>query len=144
MAGDRLANRSIMAKMLRGRFGIISAILLCVTYVGYRMYESQGDAALLREKTLEEAVPTVAVVSPKPGASTETITLPGNIVGWYEAPVYARVTGYVKMWYKDYGDQVKKGDILAEINAPDLDAEYAQAKADLETQRARYRTKCKN
>ena len=53
--------------------------------------------------------------------------------------MYARVTGYVKMWYKDYGDQVKKGDILAEINAPDLDAEYAQAKADLETQRARYR-----
>ena len=50
-------------------------------------------------------------------------------MGWYEAPIYARVTGYVKMWYKDYGDQVKKGDILAEINAPDLDAEYAQAKA---------------
>jgi RND family efflux transporter MFP subunit len=58
-------------------------------------------------------------------------------VGWYEAPIYARVTGYVKMWYKDYGDQVKKGDILAEINAPDLDAEYAQAKADLETERAK-------
>jgi len=115
------------------------ALVLLVFYVGHRMYESRGDAALLREKTVEEAVPTVAVVSPKPGAATETITLPGNIVGWYEAPMYARVTGYVKMWYKDYGDQVKKGDILAEINAPDLDAEYAQAKADLETQRARYR-----
>src|SRR5690348_10468670 len=139
MAGDRLAKKSIMVKMLHGRLGIISAILLCVFYVGHRMYESRGDAALLREKTVEEAVPTVAVVSPKPGAATETITLPGNIVGWYEAPMYARVTGYVKMWYKDYGDQVKKGDILAEINAPDLDAEYAQAKADLETQRARYR-----
>jgi len=128
-----------MVKMLHGRLGIISAILLCVFYVGHRMYESRGDAALLREKTVEEAVRPVAVVSPKPGAATETITLPGNIVGWYEAPMYARVTGYVKMWYKDYGDQVKKGDILAEINAPDLDAEYAQAKADLETQRARYR-----
>src|SRR5205823_14632933 len=59
--------------------------------------------------------------------------------GWYEAPIYARVTGYVKMWYKDYGDHVKQGDVLAEINAPDLDAEYAQAKADLESERAKYR-----
>jgi RND family efflux transporter MFP subunit len=59
-------------------------------------------------------------------------------VGWYEAPIYARVTGYVKMWYKDYGAEVKKGDVLAEINAPDLDAEYAQARADLESERAKY------
>lgn len=126
-------------KRLNGKRFAFAAILFLVLYVGHRIYESRGDAALMREKTLEEAVPTVAIVYPKPGALSETITLPGNIVGWYEAPMYARVTGYVKMWYKDYGDQVKKGDILAEINAPDLDAEYAQAKADLETQRARYR-----
>jgi RND family efflux transporter MFP subunit len=128
-----------MMNRLNGKRIAFVAILLLVFYVGHRIYESRSDAALMREKTLEEAVPTVAVVYPKPGAASETITLPGNIVGWYEAPMYARVTGYVKMWYKDYGDQVKKGDILAEINAPDLDAEYAQAKADLETQRARYR-----
>ncbi|HXF92436.1 MAG TPA: efflux RND transporter periplasmic adaptor subunit [Nitrospiraceae bacterium] len=107
-------------------------------YIGYRIYESRLDAASLREETLTTAVPTVAVVSPKPVPATETITLPGNIVGWFEAPIYARVTGYVKMWYKDYGDVVRKGDVLAEINAPDLDAEYAQAKADLETERAKY------
>ncbi|MEP6657378.1 MAG: efflux RND transporter periplasmic adaptor subunit [Betaproteobacteria bacterium] len=128
-----------MMKTLNGKRIAFLTILLCVFYLGYRIYESKSDAALLREQTLEAAVPTVAVVSPKAGAPTETITLPGNIVGWYEAPMYARVTGYVKMWYKDYGDQVKRGDILAEINAPDLDAEYAQAKADLDTQRARYR-----
>jgi RND family efflux transporter MFP subunit len=126
-------------KTLSGRAIVFLGIVLFVFYVGYRIYESRSDAALLREKTVEDAVPTVAVVNPKPGPSTETITLPGNIVGWYEAPIYARVTGYVKMWYKDYGDPVKKGDILAEINAPDLDAEYAQAKADLDTERARYK-----
>ena len=126
-------------KTLSGRAIVFLGIVLFVFYVGYRIYESRSDAALLREKTVEDAVPTVAVVNPKPGPSTETITLPGNIVGWYEAPMYARVTGYVKMWYKDYGDPVKKGDILAEINAPDLDAEYAQAKADLDTERARYK-----
>ncbi len=123
---------------LRGRSLTIAALALFVLYLGYRIYESRLDAASLREETLTNAVPTVAVVSPKPVPATETITLPGNIVGWYEAPIYARVTGYVKMWYKDYGDVVHKGDVLAEISAPDLDAEYRQAKADLETERAKY------
>ena len=126
-------------KILSGKGIALVAIILFVLYVGYRIYESRSDAALLRARTLEDAVPTVAIVRPKPVPPIETITLPGNIVGWYEAPMYARVTGYVKMWYKDYGDQVKKGDILAEINAPDLDAEYAQARADLESERAKYK-----
>jgi len=128
-----------MMKTLSRRRVVFSAILLCVLYLGYWTYENRNDVALLREKTFEPAIPTVAVVSPKPVPATETITLPGNIVGWYEAPIYARVTGYVKMWYKDYGGQVKKGNVLAEINAPDLDAQYAQARADLETERARYK-----
>ncbi len=128
-----------MMKMLSGRGAVGWVVLLFVLYVGYRVYENKSDAAQLRARTLEDAVPTVATVHPKPSAPTETIILPGNVVGWYEAPMYARVTGYVKMWYKDYGDQVKTGDILAEINAPDLDAEYAQSRADLESERARYR-----
>jgi RND family efflux transporter MFP subunit len=117
----------------------LSVISLVLLYLGYRIYESRSDAALLREQTLEGAVPTVAIVAPTPVPATETITLPGNVVGWYEAPMYARVTGYVKMWYRDYGAQVEKGDVLAEINAPDLDAEYQQAKADLDSERARYK-----
>jgi len=128
-----------MMQRLSGKVVALSVISLVLLYLGYRIYESRSDAALLREQTLEGAVPTVAIVSPTPVPSTETITLPGNVVGWYEAPMYARVTGYVKMWYRDYGDQVKKGDVLAEINAPDLDAEYQQAKADLDSERARYK-----
>ena len=128
-----------MMQRLSGKVVALSVISLVLLYLGYRIYESRSDAALLREQTLESAVPTVAIVSPTPVPSTETITLPGNVVGWYEAPMYARVTGYVKMWYRDYGDQVKKGDVLAEINAPDLDAEYQQAKADLDSERARYK-----
>jgi RND family efflux transporter MFP subunit len=122
----------------RGRYILVSAVLLFVLYLGYRVYENRSDAAALRHQTFENAIPTVAVVRPMPVPATETITLPGNIVGWYEAPIYARVTGYVKMWYKDYGDHVKTGDILAEINTPDLDAEYRQAKADLESERAKF------
>ncbi len=117
---------------------VIAFIVVCGFYLGYRMHEANSDAALLQNKTLEEAVPTVAVVSPKPLPGIETVILPGNIVGWYEAPIYARVTGYVKMWHKDYGDIVKAGEVLAEINTPDLDAEYQQAHADLESERVKY------
>ena len=125
--------------ILKGKRMALSAILLCVFYLVLRILASGDDATALLKKTIEDAVPTVAVVHPTLGATTETITLPGNIVGWFEAPIYARVTGYVKMWYKDYGAQVKKGEVLAEINAPDLDADYAQTKADLDTELAKYR-----
>jgi len=124
-------------KVLRGNGFVIALILLGVGYLGYRLYDSRLEAAALRETTLERAVPTVAVIHATPLPSSETITLPGNIQAWYEAPIYAQVSGYVKMWYKDYGAQVKKGDVLAEINAPALDAQYAQAKADLESERAK-------
>ena len=122
----------------RGRLIASLAILLCALYLGYRIYDGRNDAAALHPERPEETVRTVTVIRPKPVPATETITLPGNIVGWYEAPIYARVTGYVKMWYKKYGDGVKKGDLLAEISAPDLDAEYRQAKAYLKSERARY------
>lgn len=122
--------------MLRGSGFVIVAIILGGLYIGYRIYESNLDAAALRHETLDSAVPTVAITYAKPVEPNETITLPGNIQAWFEAPIYAQVSGYVRMWYKDYGAPVKKGDVLAEINAPTLDAQYAQAKADLESERA--------
>ena len=127
-----------MAQTFRGRRLALAAILIVALYLGYRTYESSLDAAALRDETLDAAVPTVAVTSPKPSAPTETITLPGNIAAWFAAPIYAQVSGYVKMWHKDYGAQVKTGDVLAEINAPALDAQYEQAKADLEAEKAKY------
>ena len=127
-----------MMQHLRGKFVTLSAVLLFLFYIGYRVYEAKSSAAALQAKTTEDSIPTVAIVNPKPGDPSETITLPGNITAWFEAPIYAQVSGYVKMWYKDYGALVKKGDILAEINAPALDAQYAQAKADLDSERARY------
>ena len=127
-----------MMQRLQGKFVAVAALAVFLFYVGYRVYETKSDAAALQVKTLEGAVPTVAIVNPKLADASETITLPGNITAWFEAPIYAQVSGYVKMWYKDYGALVKKGDILAEINAPALDAQYAQAKADLESERAKY------
>lgn len=121
----------------RGKILAVIVMLLGVVYVGYRIYEGRIEAADLRTETLANAIPTVAITQATPLPPNETITLPGDIQAWYGAPIYAQVSGYVKMWYKDYGAQVKKGDVLAEINVPALDAQYAQAKADLESERAK-------
>jgi RND family efflux transporter MFP subunit len=64
------------------------------------------------------------------------LSLPGTVQAWYEAPIFARVSGYLKQWYFDYGAHVKKGDLLAEIEAPDLDAQLAATKAKLNSARA--------
>ncbi len=118
------------------------AILILVVSVGlvflvYRFAANQQGAAALQKDTLEAAITPVALVHAKTSDPTDTITLPGNIVGWNEAPIYARVEGYVKAWHADFGHEVKKGQVLAEITTPDLDAEYRQAVADLESERAR-------
>ena len=117
---------------------IVIVILICALYLSYRFYDGRLHASTLRTTTLDAAVPTVALTSAKPSSPTETMTLPGNIAAWFEAPVYAQVSGYVRMWYKDYGDEVKKGGVLAEIHQPTLDAQYEQAKADLASERAKY------
>jgi RND family efflux transporter MFP subunit len=73
----------------------------------------------------------VATVTPKQGVTGQQISLPGDIEAWYEAPIYARVSGYLKAWYFDFGAHVTKGQLLAEIDAPDLDAQLAAARARL-------------
>ena len=68
---------------------------------------------------------------PSEGAKDQELILPGDIEAYYEAPIYARVPGYLKMWYKDIGAHVKAGEQLAVIDTPDLDQQLAQAKSDL-------------
>jgi len=127
-----------MSQAIRGKALIIPAILLFALYVGYEFYERNHAAKSLQKETLENAIPTVSIVHAKPTSPKQSVTLPGSIQAWFEAPIYAQVSGYVKAWHKDYGAEVKKGDVLAEINAPALDAQFEQAKADMESQRARY------
>ena len=106
-------------------------LLVSVFYLGYRVVESRQHMSSLTEKATENDVRTVAIVHAEHLPAQETIQLPGTIEAWFQAPIYAQVSGYVKMWHKDWGAKVKRGDILAEINAPALDAQYRQAKADL-------------
>ena len=101
---------------------------------------SRDDTVAALQKTAEDAsLPRVQVVSPKPGPSQRTLTLPGNIEAWNQAPIYAQVSGYVSHWYKDYGAQVKAGDVLGTIEAPTLDAQFAASKANLAVMEARYK-----
>ncbi len=110
---------------------VILGVVLGVVYMGYRVIESRDHMDSLTEQATENNMPSVAIVQATSLPAKETIQLPGTIQAWFQAPIYAQVSGYVKMWHKDWGARVKKGDILAEINAPALDAQYRQAKADL-------------
>jgi RND family efflux transporter MFP subunit len=114
--------------------GLLAIVAVAVAYFGISNRESRE--AKLVQQTSAMAVPTVDVVSPQRGTGPQELVLPGDIQAWYTAPILARVNGYVKMWYKDYGAKVKAGDLLAEIDTPDLDQQLDQAKADLATAQA--------
>jgi multidrug efflux pump subunit AcrA (membrane-fusion protein) len=81
--------------------------------------------------TNEQAIPTVTLVQLQQGPSEGELRLPGNVSAFYAGKIYARVSGYLKDWSDDIGAHVKKGQVLAVINAPDLDQQFAQARADL-------------
>ncbi len=92
--------------------------------------------AMLRDRTDRQAVPAVTTVHPKLGAPAEEVVLPGNIQAYIDAPIYARTNGYLKRWYFDIGARVKQGQLLADIEAPEIDQQLQQARADLTTTEA--------
>ena len=109
------------------RIGIIAGIVAVAVAslgIGARMM----DESSLAKTTKVEATPTVAIVIPKRGAKDQLLTLPGDIQAYYEAPIYARVSGYLKEWNEDIGAHVKVGQLLAEIDTPDLDQQLNQGK----------------
>jgi RND family efflux transporter MFP subunit len=92
----------------------------------------------LAHEAREAAIPTVITTKPHAGPAADTLLLPGSVQAYYEAPIYARTSGYLKAWYTDIGAPVKKGELLAEIEAPEVDQQLRQAEADLGTARANY------
>jgi membrane fusion protein (multidrug efflux system) len=118
-----------------GIFGVVALIgagLIVAT--GIRAREDQGSK--LREWTDNQAVPTVAVAFPNARALNPTLELPGRLEAYYRAPIFARVSGYLKSWSADIGAKVRAGQVIAEIEAPDLDQQLLQARADLASQEA--------
>ncbi|MBS0578631.1 MAG: efflux RND transporter periplasmic adaptor subunit [Proteobacteria bacterium] len=92
----------------------------------------------LEREAAAAALVTVLTGKPVQGPASNRLELPGNVQAFYEAPIYARTNGYLKMWYTDIGAPVKKGQLLAEIETPEIDQELRQAEADLATAEANY------
>ena len=86
-----------------------------------------------------QSVTAVQIIAPTPGPTKRPLVLPGTVSAWYEAPIFAQVSGYVHSWDVDYGATVKAGQLLATIDTPSLDAQYAAAQADLHVAQANYR-----
>ena len=92
--------------------------------------------ATLRNETNRLAVPSVVIAQPKKSASGQEVILPANVQAFRDAPIYARTNGYLKRWYVDIGARVKTGQLLAEIDTPEVDQQLHQARADLNTAEA--------
>jgi RND family efflux transporter MFP subunit len=116
-------------------FGI-AFVALAIILVTYGIVSRAGQNSHLREVTASQAVPTVAIVVPTSEANQTTLELPGRLEAYIRAPIYARVPGYLKSWQHDIGGKVKAGDLLGEIDAPDLDQQLIQARADLSVSQA--------
>jgi len=118
-----------------GIVGLLAGVALVVVVItGIRAREQSGEK--LREWTDDQAVPTVAVALPDAKVLNPTIDLPGRLEAYQRAPIFARVQGYLKSWSADIGARVKAGQVIAEIEAPDLDQQLLQARADLASQQA--------
>jgi RND family efflux transporter MFP subunit len=115
-----------------GIIAVVAAILIAV----FGILQRRGREAEVAQWTQQQAVPIVAVIAPQSGAAVQHLVLPGTVQAWYETPIYARVSGYLKNWYFDFGAHVKKGALLAAIDAPDLDAQLAASEAKLNSARA--------
>jgi RND family efflux transporter MFP subunit len=127
--------RRLKSKVARyGVILIIIAVVLAVWGIASRIH-SRSE---LRDSTAQNAVLTVATAKPQISDAGNELVLPGIVQAYIESPIYARTSGYLRVWYTDIGARVHKGELLAEIETPEVDRELAQARADLDTAEANF------
>ncbi len=117
-------------------FGVLLVLAAVAALVALGVIPRLRARQALREETTRSAEPTVSVVHPTLAAPAEEIVLPGNIQAFIDAPIYARTNGYLRHWYFDIGARVRKGQLLADIESPEVDRQLQQAKEDLQTDQA--------
>jgi RND family efflux transporter MFP subunit len=110
--------------------GVVVVALLIAG--GAAMFTRIHDSHVLADETQQNAIPTVSIVHPIAEKPNEDLVLPGTLQAYVESPIYARTNGYLLRWYKDIGSRVKPGDLLADIDTPEVDQELRQAKATRE------------
>jgi len=109
------------------RIGLAAAVVATITGLSVRAY----DYHRVTQWTDAQLTPSVQVVTPESSGGHQAMTLPGHLDAWISAPIHARVSGYLKTWTRDIGSKVTAGESLAEIDTPELDQQYEQAKANL-------------
>ena len=118
------------------RIAAFVAIAIAVAIVGGGIAARASSSTQVRQWTDAQAQPVVTVTQPQSSGNASVLELPGRLEAYSRAPIYARVNGYVKDWKVDIGGQGKAGELLAELEAPDVDQQLSQARADLLTAQA--------
>jgi multidrug efflux system membrane fusion protein len=116
----------------RGKILVGAALLVLLTAGVVTFLNRKGETDALAKETEAIAIPTVAVVQPKSEPGNDELVLPGNLLAFEESPIFARTNGYLLRWYKDIGSKIQKGELLAEIDTPEVDQELYQARASRE------------
>lgn len=120
-----------------GLFKVLLAVVLLLVILGaFTLVQRKAEYRTLANETEKLAVQTVGVIHPSPELGQEDLVLPGTMEAFVEAPIYARTNGYLKKWYHDIGSRVHQGDILADIDTPEVDQQLSQARAELNTAKA--------
>jgi RND family efflux transporter MFP subunit len=132
MSSDRPQSQSRRVLRIGGLVALVVAGVVVVTGVATRASSNQK----LEKWTQEQALPSVSVIAPGASGEVSSIALPARFEAYAKAPIYARTNGYLKKWYVDIGARVKSGQVLADIETPDLDQRLLQARADLATAKA--------
>ena len=130
-AFDDTAPRSFSLRTI----GIVAAVIALLIVAGGIFARSRNERQLT-SWTDAQAVPVVNVIHPTPTGASDALTLPGNVQAYNSAAIYARTTGYIRRWFVDIGDPVRAGQVLAILDAPDVDQQVAAAQANLQTARA--------
>lgn len=136
-----LATENVTSKQkgvaLKGLLALVVVGAVIFAYILWAGITSRAQASsTLETETTQMATPTVSVITPKVTTGIEEIALPGNMQAFIDTPVWARSSGYLKAWYVDIGTHVKQGQLLAEIEAPEVDQQLNQANAQLQTAEA--------
>ncbi len=120
-----------------GLFKLLLAVLLLLVILGaFTLLQRKAEYRTLANETEKLAIQTVGVIHPSPELGQEDLVLPGTMEAFVEAPIYARTNGYLKKWYHDIGSRVAQGEILADIDTPEVDQQLSQLRADLATAQA--------
>jgi RND family efflux transporter MFP subunit len=120
-----------------GLFKILLAVVLLLVILGaFTLLQRKAEYRTLANETEKLAIQTVGVIHPSPELGQEDLVLPGTMEAFVEAPIYARTNGYLKKWYHDIGSRVRQGEILADIDTPEVDQQLSQARAELTTVQA--------